>query len=104
MPSIDRTILYLLCVSQGHHLVKQVLLLKQNAAHLNCFFVEQNIQKTKMVQWLSFNKLDKTLSNQISKDFDPNCGLYAAELAAICHPLKTDSACAMGDYCRQSVP
>ena len=53
---------------------------------------------------VTFSKLGKKLTNAISKDFGLNCGLYAAELAAICHPLKTDFACAMGDYCRQSVP
>ena len=35
--------------------------------------------------------------------YTPNRATRHAELAAICHPLKTDFA-AMGDYCRQSVP
>ena len=44
-----------------------------------------------------------TRSIAIAACYTPNRATRHAELAAICHPLKTDFA-AMGDYCRQSVP
>ena len=45
----------------------------------------------------------RTGSIAIAACYTPNRATRHAELAAICHPLKTDFA-AMGDYCRQSVP
>ena len=74
VPSIDRTIFYLLYDSQGHHLVKQVWdtsLLKHNAAHWNCFFVEQNMQKTKKVHQLSFSKLNNHFQIRFQKILIP---------------------------------